>query len=73
MGRKKKPLTEKQWRAQQIRWERGDVGIYRTRQGEVFAEIARMDPKIQAQIDAIFRRNRSWLRWFLSLFCRTPA
>lgn len=64
--RKKKPLTEKQWRSQQVRWERGDVGVYRTRDGEVFAEISRMDPKIQAQLDAIFAR-RSWWRRFLNL------
>ena len=63
MKYKKKPLTEKQWRKQQIRWDRGDVGIYRTRDGEIFAECRRMDPKIQAQIDAILRKP--WWQRFL--------
>jgi hypothetical protein len=65
MKDKRKPLTERQWRAQQIRWERGDIGVYRTRDGEVFATIERMDPKIQAEINEILAK-KSWWHWLKS-------
>lgn len=72
--KKRKSLTEKQYQAQQERWQRGEIGVYRTREGEVYAEIQRTDPAVQARMDAIILGNMPWwVRLWRMIWRQTPA